>query len=454
MENKSELYGKRKGGFVSKALAVLLLIVFLSVSFTVSDYFILAFVDPDIDVNLFVVIPWFCLISLVTASFLNCFNFGGRRYHDMLYSAYATALLSSMILLALPYVAIGAQVSKKVVLLNFVLLIILLPIWLSIARRIYFRLRPPLATVLITDDSEEHWIADVITRYSAKYDIKRIISPDDPDLEEAINASAAVAIGRLGTIDKEALLALCASLGKKLLIRPEYTDILMGTSHVEQFDDLMMISVNMFSLSSGQRLAKRILDLTFGIIALVPALPITLVCALIILLSDGHNPFYTQTRLTAGGRPYKLYKLRTMKPDAEAELGPVLAEKDDPRITRVGRFLRSCRLDEIPQVFNILKGDMSVVGPRPERPYFYDQYDQSLPEFRLRLSVKAGLTGMAQVQGRYSSDPYEKLMLDLMYIKSYSVMLDIKLIIETLHILFVRESSEGFDSSDSSRREK
>ena len=143
-----------------------------------------------------------------------------------------------------------------------------------------------------------------------------------------------------------------------------------------------------------------------------------------------------------------------MKPDAEAELGPVLAEKDDPRITRVGRFLRSCRLDEIPQVFNILKGDMSVVGPRPERPYFYDQYDQSLPEFRLRLSVKAGLTGMAQVQGRYSSDPYEKLMLDLMYIKSYSVMLDIKLIIETLHILFVREPSEGFDSSDPSRREK
>ena len=131
-----------------------------------------------------------------------------------------------------------------------------------------------------------------------------------------------------------------------------------------------------------------------------------------------------------------------MSPDAEKAAGPVLAEKDDPRITKIGRFLRSTRLDELPPLLNILKGDMSIVGPRPERQFFYEKYCEDIPEFRHRLAVKGGLTGLAQVWGRYSTDPYEKLMLDLMYIQSYSMMLDVKLIIETIRVIFEKEASQ------------
>ena len=136
-----------------------------------------------------------------------------------------------------------------------------------------------------------------------------------------------------------------------------------------------------------------------------------------------------------------------MIPNAEKKVGPFLEEKDDPRITKIGRVLRALRLDELPQLFNIIKGDMSVVGPRPERKFFYDEYTKTIPEFTHRLAVKGGLTGMAQVWGRYSTDPYEKLMLDLLYIQSYSIMLDVKLIIETIRVLFVKESSEGVEHS-------
>ena len=232
-----------------------------------------------------------------------------------------------------------------------------------------------------------------------------------------------------------------------MLIRPDYTDIMLSTSQSEQFDDLMMIAVNKFGLTGGQRVVKRMGDLGFGILALIPALPVILLCALLIFLQDGHNPFFSQKRLTRGGREYNVHKLRTMIPDAEKHVGPVLAEKDDPRITKIGRILRSLRLDELPQLFNIIKGDMSVVGPRPERQYFYDEYTKTIPEFAHRLAVKGGLTGMAQVWGRYSTDPYEKLMLDLLYIQSYSLMLDVKLIIETIRVVFVKDSSEGVKTS-------
>ena len=433
---------KIRGEGLAKALSVVLLLFTLSLTLLVAELAVIFLWDADSSVNISVVLPWLLLISVIIASFMDCFNFGGKRFYNLLFSIYVSTLLSCIVVLALPYVAIGAQVSKKVMLAMFLLSLPLLPVWLRLSRRIYFLVRPPFPTLLITSDSSEAWLMDKINRYSNKYHVTRAASPDDPALEQYIAESGAVVLGKLGTLEKESLLGICAAHSKHVLIRPEYTDVMMINAQTEQFDDLMMISVNRFGLTGGQKFFKRTGDLAFSIIALIPALPVTLLLALAVFLSDRHNPFFFQERLTRGGRKYNVIKLRTMIPDAEKAAGPVLAEKDDPRITKIGRFLRSTRLDELPQLLNILKGDMSIVGPRPERQFFYEKYCEDIPEFRHRLAVKGGLTGLAQVWGRYSTDPYEKLMLDLMYIQSYSMMLDVKLIIETIRVIFEKEASQ------------
>lgn len=433
---------KIRGEGLAKALSVVLLLFTLSLTLLVAELAVIFLWDADSSVNISVVLPWLLLISVIIASFMDCFNFGGKRFYNLLFSIYVSTLLSCIVVLALPYVAIGAQVSKKVMLAMFLLSLPLLPVWLRLSRRIYFLVRPPFPTLLITSDSSEAWLMDKINRYSNKYHVTQAASPDDPALEQYIAESGAVVLGKLGTLEKESLLGICAAHSKHVLIRPEYTDVMMINAQTEQFDDLMMISVNRFGLTGGQKFFKRTGDLAFSIIALIPALPVTLLLALAVFLSDRHNPFFFQERLTRGGRKYNVIKLRTMIPDAEKAAGPVLAEKDDPRITKIGRFLRSTRLDELPQLLNILKGDMSIVGPRPERQFFYEKYCEDIPEFRHRLAVKGGLTGLAQVWGRYSTDPYEKLMLDLMYIQSYSMMLDVKLIIETIRVIFEKEASQ------------
>ena len=188
------------------------------------------------------------------------------------------------------------------------------------------------------------------------------------------------------------------------------------------------------------------MDLFFSIIGLIITLPFFAVIAIMIKLTDPGPIFYKQDRLTIGGKIFQIYKFRTMIKDAEKDTGPQLAQKEDDRILPVGRFLRRFRLDELPQIFNILKGDMSLVGPRPERPELAKEIEREIPEFSYRLKVKAGLTGYAQIYGKYNTTSYDKLKLDLTYIRNYSVWLDLKLILMTPKIMMLKESSEGVSS--------
>jgi lipopolysaccharide/colanic/teichoic acid biosynthesis glycosyltransferase len=191
---------------------------------------------------------------------------------------------------------------------------------------------------------------------------------------------------------------------------------------------------------------KRAFDVVFAILALVITSPIQLFVALAIKLEDGGPVFYKQVRLTKDGREFKLWKYRSMKVGAESDgVARLSAGENDPRITRVGRFIRASRLDEIPQFVNILLGDMSVVGPRPERPEIAAAYEEELPEFKLRLQAKCGLTGYAQVYGKYNSEPYDKLQMDLIYIANPGVAQDLSIIIATLKILFLKDSTEGVE---------
>ena len=191
-------------------------------------------------------------------------------------------------------------------------------------------------------------------------------------------------------------------------------------------------------------LLKRCFDIVASAVALILASPVMLVTAVAIKLGDGGPIFYKQARLTKGGKIFHVLKFRSMRVDAEKDGIARLSTGDkDDRITPVGRIIRKVRIDELPQLLNILGGSMSVVGPRPERPEIAQQYEKELPEFRLRLQVKAGLTGYAQVYGKYNTSPYDKLQMDLMYIANPTILEDLRIVLATVKILFMPESTDG-----------
>ena len=211
--------------------------------------------------------------------------------------------------------------------------------------------------------------------------------------------------------------------------------------------DTPILLTREYALKIEQRLVKRIIDIICAVLLLVIASPFMLITAVLIKVYDGGPVFYKQIRCTRDAREFSILKFRSMRVDAEKDGVARLAAKNDSRITPIGKFIRAVRIDELPQLFNILKGDMSFIGPRPERPEIIAQYAREMPEFVFRMKVKAGLAGYAQVYGKYNTTPYDKLKLDLTYIENYSVWLDLKLMLLTLKILFKPESTEGVDSS-------
>jgi lipopolysaccharide/colanic/teichoic acid biosynthesis glycosyltransferase len=198
-------------------------------------------------------------------------------------------------------------------------------------------------------------------------------------------------------------------------------------------------------LPPEEQIVKRMVDLVFGTIASIIALPFSIIIGIFIKL-DGGPIFYAQERLTKDGKKFKMLKFRTMIPNAEQISGPVLAGKGDPRITKVGKYVRAIRMDEIPQLFNILKGEMILVGPRPERPFFVEQFEKEIPEYQYRLKVKAGLTGLAQIEGKYNTTVEDKLLYDLIYINDYSLLRDFLIMLQTVKILFLKSSTEGVNA--------
>jgi exopolysaccharide biosynthesis polyprenyl glycosylphosphotransferase len=240
-------------------------------------------------------------------------------------------------------------------------------------------------------------------------------------------------------------------------IVPQFYEISLYKSRVINLNDLMVMLVDRMGLTFEQRIVKRCMDVVISLLAIILSAPIMLVCAIIIKASDGGPVFYRQERLTINNKPYRIYKLRTMRIDAEAATGAVISGKDDPRVTPFGRFLRRSKLDEVPQFYNVLKGDMSVVGPRSERPEFVANFEKEIPGYSQRFAVKAGITGLAQVAGNYDTTPQDKLRYDLLYIKNYSVLQDLKIMFLTVRAIVsphlynrtFEDNKQTFISSDS-----
>lgn len=282
-------------------------------------------------------------------------------------------------------------------------------------------------------------------RESIQYTPDSLMSEDNLDQVKAkIRCYHSVIICRLQSSVRNDILKFCYENDIEVYLPPRISDMIVrGASELNQFDSPLLICKNC-SLSDGQRFMKRLFDIMVSLIGIVVcALPM-LVIAVAIKAEDGGPVIFKQKRVTLHERVFNIYKFRSMVPDAEKDDRVIPASENDPRITKVGKVIRKLRLDELPQLFNILKGDMSLVGPRPERVEHHEAYTRQIPEFPYRTKVKAGLTGYAQVMGKYNTSPYDKLLLDLEYIQNFSFFLDFRLLLLTVKIIFMKESTEGF----------
>lgn len=327
--------------------------------------------------------------------------------------------------------------------------IVLSAVWVFICNMFYHKVFPPREILLIHG---ERSIDDIVNKFHSRKDKYRInkcvniAEGFEKITTEVMEGYGAVVLWDIPTKERNDLLKYCYSNSIRVYMMPKISDVLVkGSDQLHLFDTPILLTRE-YALKIEQRVVKRLIDIVCAVILLVIAFPFMLLTAIAIKLYDGGPVLYKQIRCTRDSREFYILKFRSMRVDAEKDGVARLAAKNDSRITPIGKFIRTVRIDELPQLLNILKGDMSFIGPRPERPEIIAEYMRTMPEFAFRMKVKAGLAGYAQVYGKYNTTPYDKLKLDLTYIENYSVWLDLKLMLLTLKILFKPESTEGVDA--------
>lgn len=326
-------------------------------------------------------------------------------------------------------------------------------IWSYCANKYYYQLNPTKKGILLCKNEMDARYFGLMEGqpFERMYKIEKTVYCPTSDAKEVtsfIEGYDAVFVSGLDSDIRNSVSKFCVDTDIPGYFLPCVGDIIMqGAEHIQTFTS-PVLHTRRKELKPEYRVVKRLFDIFASLIAIVVSSPFMLVTALMIKMYDGGPVFYKQIRLTKDGRHFKIIKFRSMRVDAEKDgVARLSSGEKDERITPVGRIIRACRMDELPQLFNILKGDMSIVGPRPERPEIAEQYYETLPEFRLRLQVKAGLTGYAQVYGKYNTTPLEKLEFDLLYINHMSILTDLQLMFATVDILFKKESTEGIDAA-------
>jgi exopolysaccharide biosynthesis polyprenyl glycosylphosphotransferase len=394
------------------------------------------------------VIGMYVLFVFFFTKVLGGYRIGYMRLSDIILSQVLAVLLAMVVAyLEICLVANDYLSPRPLILMTLAEIIFIVP-WVILVRKGYQHLYPPRQLLVVYGDYSPDDLMDKINTRKDKYNIcaSESYRVGYEKLYPMIKKYHGVVLCDLPAESRNQIMKYCYQESIRTYVTPKISDILFrGADDIHLFDTPLLLSRNQ-GLSIVNLFIKRAMDIILSLIGIVIASPFMLVIALAIKLYDRGPVLYKQERLTKDGQPFMIYKFRSMTTNSEAA-GARLSSKGDARVTPVGRVIRAIHFDELPQLFNILKGEMSVVGPRPERAVIADQYTEEIPEFILRLKVKAGLTGYAQVYGKYNTTPYDKLKLDLTYIENYSVWMDIKILFLTFKILFVRENTEGIDDS-------
>ena len=331
-------------------------------------------------------------------------------------------------------------------------------LWTYFCNRCYRLFFPPRKLLLIHGDNSIDGIMAKFATRKDKYRVTECVHMSE-GVERLCQMASdtcydGVVIWDVPTFVRNKLLKVFYSNNIRVYMMPKISDVIIkGSDQLHLFDTPILLTRE-YSLKVEQRFIKRMIDIVCALILVVVTSPIMLITAIAIKVYDGGPILYKQIRCTINGKEFSILKFRSMCTDAEKDGVARLAAKNDSRITPIGKFIRAVRIDELPQLINILKGEMSFIGPRPERPEIIKQYMEEMPEFAFRMKVKAGLAGYAQVYGKYNTTPYDKLKLDLSYIENYSVWLDIKLMLLTLKILLSPESTEGIEQNQITAMQK
>lgn len=381
-----------------------------------------------------VLIGIYCLLTALFFKVYGGFKLGYLKKTDMLYSQTISMVCVNVVAYFLISL-IGRHFmdASPIVFMTFVDLLFIF-LWTLLTGKIYFILYPPRKLIILYGSHQAAALVLKMSQRVDKYMICESVSINESEevIREQLLKYEGVIICDIPAELRNDYLKFCFENSLRAYIAPKISDIIVrGADDIRLFDTPLLLCRN-YGLDFEQRFVKRIFDIVFSLIALVPAAPFMLISALAVKLYDRGPVLYKQKRLTIDHKEFYVYKFRSMIVDAEKDGKPRLASEEDDRITPVGKILRKFRIDELPQLLNILKGDMSVVGPRPERPELTEEYKKEMPEFEYRLKVKAGLTGYAQVTGVYDTSPYDKLKMDLMYIENYSVRMDLQIILMTL----------------------
>ena len=318
-------------------------------------------------------------------------------------------------------------------------------IWLIIVDFIFHKLYPPMPILLISNQKSIEEIFLKFMKKKKNYNIADRINSEKPmnEIKDKCNKFVNVLIGDIESEKRNDIIKYCFSNSINTYVMPKLSDIIIKSSKsVYMLDTPLYLSSNS-TISFFDQFVKRLFDIIFSIISIIILLPIFLLVSILIKLEDGDKIFFIQKRVTKDYKIFNILKFRSMIEEKNNKVVPTTV--DDLRITKVGKFIRKFHIDELPQLINVLIGDMSIVGPRPERVEHVELYKKEILEFQYRLKVKAGITGLAQIYGKYNTSPYDKLKLDLIYIKNYSLLLDLELIFKTFKVLVMKENTEAFD---------
>ncbi len=390
------------------------------------------------------VLGLFFVLYIMLGRTYDAFQMSMQRVSELVYGLILAAMATDGVM----YLAICLMAAKMCSIWPGVAAVagqvIMAAVWAAFAHKWYYLTFPPQRTAVVYD--VRHGMEKLINEYglSQKYNVQKILSVDEclDDLSQ-LDGMQTVFISGVHSHERNIILKYCVGLGINVFVIPRVGDVIMSGAQPMHMFHLPMLRVGRYMASPEYLLVKRVMDIVISLAALILLSPIFLITA-IAVKSDGGPAFYKQVRLTKDGKQFEILKFRSMRVDAEKDGVARLSTGDkDDRITKVGHIIRACRIDELPQLINIIKGDLSIVGPRPERPEIAVQYCEEMPEFALRLQAKAGLTGYAQVYGKYNTTPYDKLQMDLMYIAHPSLVEDLKIMFATVKILFMPESTEG-----------
>ena len=403
----------------------------------------------------YVVLSSYFIFFMLFSELYGGFKFGINRLNEIIYSLSLSAFVTNLfVYLEFAFIA-NKWVDPIPAIWSFVYQVAVIFIGSYCGNVIYFKLYAARKTLAIfADDEEGKAIIKKMSKIPERFSIERGISVNRAtidEIKELIDKYEAILICDFDKNIKTELLHYCYATNKRTYVLPTSTDIIVRNSDNIQIFDTPLLMCHNRGLRLEQELIKRFFDIIIAATGIIVTSPIMIVTAIAIKLCDGGPVFFKQNRVTKNGKIFNVLKFRSMTVDAEKD-GAKKAENNDSRITPVGKIIRPCRADELPQLFNILFGDMSLVGPRPERIENVYEYVQMYPDFNLRHRVKGGLTGYAQIYGKYNTSPEDKLKMDLIYIERYSLFLDLKLLLMTVKILFMKESTEGFESKANEKK--